>query len=83
MSNEPTEPEASTKPETPQRNDNLLTIPEFAAYWNISESGVVKLIRRGMPSIKAPILGRRILKAQADAWLLAGGANRILKRKPR
>lgn len=54
-------------------NDNLMTVKDAATYFNISERSVYTLIGIGLPSIKSAALGRRILRAQSDAWLLAGG----------
>jgi len=55
---------------------NLITVAEFAAHIDCAESSVFELLKLGLPSIKSPKIGRRILKSQAEAWLLAGGAER-------
>jgi hypothetical protein len=55
---------------------NLITVAEFAAHIDCAKSSVWELLKLGLPSIKSPKLGRRILKSQAEAWLLAGGALR-------
>lgn len=55
---------------------NLVTTGEFACAVNIAESTVFELLKRGLPSTKTKGLGRRILKEQAVAWLVAGGPER-------
>ena len=55
---------------------NLITVAEFAAHIDCAQSSVWELLKLGLPSIKSPKIGRRILKSQAEAWLLAGGAER-------
>lgn len=58
----------------------LLTILELTLIWNISQASVYRLLALGLPSIKEPGLGRRILKEQAEAWILAGGASKAKKK---
>lgn len=53
----------------------MLTVEEFAIYWNISKTTVYNLIKKGLPSIKKTGVGRRILKDQADQWLLSPKSN--------
>jgi hypothetical protein len=66
----------------PRRGDlaredrNLVTTREFADALDCAESSVFEMLKLGLPSIKSPKLGRRILKAEALAWLQAGGASR-------
>lgn len=55
---------------------NLVTVEEFASYLAISPSSIWALIKLGLPSRKITGAGRRILKAQAEAWLVAGGAEK-------
>jgi len=55
---------------------NLVTTREFAEALNCAESSVFEMLKLGLPSIKSPKLGRRILKSEALAWLQAGGATR-------
>ena len=55
---------------------NLVTTREFAEVLDCAESSVFEMLKLGLPSIKSPKLGRRILKAEALAWLQAGGASR-------
>ncbi len=67
---------------TPRRGDlpredrNLVTTREFAEALDCAESSVFELIKLGLPSRLIPRIGRRILRTQAEAWLLAGGAER-------
>jgi hypothetical protein len=62
---------------------NLLSIPEFCVYWNTSRASVFRQLKRGLPSVIAIGIGRRILRAQADAWLEAGGGKRMRRRHHR
>ena len=55
---------------------NLITTREFAEVVDCAESSVFEMLKLGLPSIKSPKLGRRILKTEALAWLQAGGASR-------
>ncbi len=55
---------------------NLVTTREFAAFVNCAESSVFEMLKLGLPSIKSPKLGRLILRSEAEAWILAGGASR-------
>lgn len=55
---------------------NLVTVEEFASLIAASPSSVWELIKLGLPSRKITKVGRRILKAQAEAWLVAGGAEK-------
>jgi hypothetical protein len=55
---------------------NLVSVSEFARLVDVAESTVWVWIQRGLPSTKAQGLGRRILRAQAEAWLIAGGPER-------
>lgn len=55
---------------------NLVTVEEFASSLAISPSSTWELIKLGLPSCKITKVGRRILKAQAEAWLVAGGAEK-------
>lgn len=55
---------------------NLVTVEEFASHLAISPSSIWELIKLGLPSRKIIKVGRRILKAQAEAWLGAGGAEK-------
>ena len=58
---------------------NLVTVEEFAVYLHIAPSSVFELLKKGLPSIKSAHVGRRILKTQAEAWLIAGGADKKVK----
>jgi excisionase family DNA binding protein len=60
-------------------NENLLTVREAADYLKCSETSIFNLLKKGMPSIKVPGLGRRILKAECYQWFISGGANRPAK----
>lgn len=55
---------------------NLVTVSEFAALVDVAESTVFEWLKRGLPSVKTKGLGRRILKQQAEAWLVNGGPER-------
>jgi hypothetical protein len=55
---------------------NLVTVEEFASAMDIAVSTVFELLKLGLPSIKSAGLGRRVLRQQAEAWLIAGGASR-------
>jgi hypothetical protein len=55
---------------------NLVTAQEFAEHVGCSAASVHELVKLGLPSIKAPGLGRRILKEEAVAWLVGGGARK-------
>jgi hypothetical protein len=59
-----------------ERNPNLVTTEEFADHLDCSEASVFELLKLGLPSIKSLGIGRRILKDQALAWLVGGGASR-------
>lgn len=55
---------------------NLVTAQEFADHVGCSAASVHELVKLGLPNIKAPGIGRRILKEQAIAWLVAGGSRK-------
>jgi hypothetical protein len=55
---------------------NLMTVEAFAALIGISRTSVFAMLKNGLPSIKAPGVGRRIIRDQAEAWILAGGPRR-------
>lgn len=50
-------------------SNNLLKKVEAATYFGVSRSSLTRMIAAGMPSIKVVGVGRRILKAEAEAWL--------------
>lgn len=52
---------------------NLVTVEEFASLIAASPSSIWELIKLGLPSRKIAKIGRRILKVQAEAWLVANG----------
>ena len=60
---------------------NLVTVDEFAVTLKLAPSSIFELLKLGLPSIKSPFVGRRILRAEAEAWLIAGGASRSRKAK--
>ena len=60
---------------------NLVTVDEFATAIELSPSSIFELLKHELPSIKSPYLGRRVLRAEAEAWLIAGGASRSRKAK--
>lgn len=60
----------------PPTDRNLVTAQEFANHVGCSASSVHELVKIGLPNIKAPGIGRRILKEQAVAWLIGGGARK-------
>lgn len=64
------------RPRAAPSDRNLVTVAEFAHHVSIAESTVFELLKRGLPSTKTKGLGRRILRGQAEAWLIAGGAER-------
>lgn len=74
MAEAPAKSVRKTRPAPIDRN--LVTVVEFAALVDCAESSVWELIKLGLPSRLIPRIGRRILKAEAEAWLLAGGASR-------
>lgn len=55
---------------------NLVTVAEFAIALDVAESTVFDWLTRGLPSVKTKGLGRRILRQQAEAWLVNGGPER-------
>lgn len=60
--------------EPPSPGRNLVTIQEFCQHCNVSRRSVFRLLKKGLPSIKAIGVGRRILLKEATQWLLSGGA---------
>ena len=60
----------------PPLDRNLVTVAEFAAALDVAQSTVFELLKRGLPAVKTTGLGRRILRQQAEAWLVGGGAER-------
>ena len=61
---------------TASNDRNLVTIAEFATALDVAESTVFEWLKRGLPSVKTKGLGRRILRKEAEAWLMNGGAER-------
>lgn len=49
---------------------NFITVSETAAWLNISRRSVFRLLSKGMPSTMKPGIGRRVLKMQAENWLI-------------
>jgi hypothetical protein len=60
----------------PPTDRNLVTAQEFADAVGCSVASVNQLVKLGLPAIKAPGLGRRILKEQAMKFLVEGGVRR-------
>lgn len=52
-------------------NNNFLTIGEAAAWLDISPRTIKRMIKQGLPSVKKAGLGRRVLKQQAEAYLIS------------
>ena len=55
---------------------NLVTAQEFADAVGCSVASVNQLVKLGLPAIKAPGIGRRILKEQAMNFLIGGGVRK-------
>jgi excisionase family DNA binding protein len=62
--------------------NDYCTPEEYSEKLGIGRTLVFALIKKGLPSIKIGRL-RRILIEQADAWILAGGADSTRKRQIR
>lgn len=62
-----------------KKNNNLMKIKDFAEYWQITERTVYRLIKKGLPCVKAPGVGTRVLRDQSDAFLLVNGFARAAK----
>lgn len=63
-------------PRTRAIDRNLVTVKEFAQCVGCAESSVWELIKIGLPSRRIAKIGRRVLRAEAEAWLIGGGGSR-------
>lgn len=64
------------RPRVGPTDRNLVTVAEFAGLIPCSEQSIHELIKLGLPSMKSPKIGRRVLKGEALAWLISGGARK-------
>lgn len=65
--------------EPPLSRNRYLTVEETAVILNCSRRSVFNLLKKGLPSVKLPGLGRRVLGDKLDGWLLSGAANKPAK----
>ncbi len=58
-----------------------MTVPQYAEHRQCCEATVWAWVKRGLPSVKQG-KGRRILRAEADAWIDGGSLPAAKARKP-